>query len=365
MTSWSAITWQTARAAGLLSYTLLTATVAIGLVLGSRWQTKRWPRRVNNELHGYLSLVALVFIAIHVFAVAVDPFTHFGLTAVLVPFVSHYRPIWMGLGIVAVYLLLAVWVSTQLRKRIGHRLWRRIHLLAFVVYGAGTLHGLGAGSDTRTVWALAIYAGSVTIVGTLLTARLLVPTGQHARSRPPAAVLTGVALVALVAWTVTGPLNAHWGRHSRLTAGRTAASTAHVGTNAVPKLALASAVVAPPFTARFTGRLTVLPADRAGRVTVRIDGALSGGTQDHLEILLHGVPLEEGGVMMEQSRVRMGTRTALYQGRITALHDTQLVALIRSRGQRVQLGIDLQVTSDGRVVGTVRGTGSSPSGRAA
>ena len=61
----------------------------------------------------------------------------------------------MGLGIVALYLLLAVWVTTLLRKRIGHRLWRRVHGLAFAVYAAATVHGLGAGSDTRTFWGTA------------------------------------------------------------------------------------------------------------------------------------------------------------------------------------------------------------------
>ena len=127
-----------------------------------------------------MSLLALVFIAVHVMAVAVDPFTHFGLTAVLVPFASHYRPVWMGLGIVALYLLLAVWVSSRLRRRIGHRLWRQIHVLAFAVYGAATLHGLGTGSDTRTIWAGALYAASVALVGSLLAVRLLAPAGRNA-----------------------------------------------------------------------------------------------------------------------------------------------------------------------------------------
>ena len=152
MTTWSAITWQTARAAGLVAYALLTATVAIGLVLGNRWQSRRWPRLVTNELHGYLSLLALVFITIHVVAIAVDPFTHFGLAAVLMPFVSHYRPVWMGLGIIALYLLLAVWASTKLRTRIGHRLWRRIHLLAFAIYAAG--HAARSGRRERYAYGL-------------------------------------------------------------------------------------------------------------------------------------------------------------------------------------------------------------------
>ena len=363
MTNWNAITWETARAAGLASYALLTTTVAMGLVLGSRFQSKRWPRRVTNELHGYVSLLALVFIGVHVLAIAIDPFTHFGLAGVLIPFVSHYRPLWTALGIVTLYLLAAVWVTTALRTRIGHRLWRRIHLLAFVIYAAGTLHGLGSGSDTRTVWALALYTASVTIVGSLVAARLLVPAGREAR--PRAAAVAGLGLVAAVAWTITGPLDGHWGKHARGAVARTAVASPTAAAKALPRAAVVAAVVDPPFTARFAGRLTVEPVDRAGRVTVRIDGALTGATNDHLEILLHGIPLDDGGVVMEQSRVRMGARTALYNGRITALRGTRLVAMLRSRQQRLRLAVDLRFSSDGTVLGNVRGTGSNQPGRAA
>ena len=100
-------------------------------------------------------------------------------------------------------------------------------------------------------------------------------------------------------------------------------------------------------------------------MTVRIDGALTGATHDHLEILLHGVPLDDGGVAMEQSRVRMGARTALYNGKITALRGTRLVAVLRSPHQRLRLDVDLRFSSDGHVLGTVRGTGSNQPGRAA
>ena len=178
MSSWNAVTWDTARAGGLIAYVLLTASVAVGLVLRNRWQSSRWPRLVTNELHGYVSLLPLVFIASTSLAVAVDPFTHFGLPRCSSPFATHYRPVWMSLGIVSLYLLLAVWVSSRLRRRIGHRLWRQIHVLAFAVYGAATLHGLGTGSDTRTLWAAALYAGSV-------GARGHAARGQAARTGGP------------------------------------------------------------------------------------------------------------------------------------------------------------------------------------
>jgi hypothetical protein len=97
-----------------------------------------------------------------------------------------------------------------------------------------------------------------------------------------------------------------------------------------------------------------------GRLTVRIDGALSGGTRDHLEILIHGIPLQDGGVAMERSRVRMGAATPLYHGEVTALDGTRVVAALRSAHQRLRLGLTLRIGRDGSVVGSVRGTAPPP-----
>jgi len=361
VTSWSAVTWDTARAGGLIAYVLVTTAVAVGLVLRNRWQSTRWPRFVTNELHGYISLLALVFIAIHVAAVAIDPFTHFGLAAVLVPFASHYRPLWMSLGIVALYLLLAVWVTSRVRSRIGHGVWRRIHVLAFAVYAAATLHGLGTGSDTRTLWAAALYATSVALVGGLLAVRLLAPAGRDSRRRPLAAGVAAACVLAAAAWSLGGPFAPGWSAR----AGGTTARAAVVATaRPAPRVRAVAAtppqaVVHPPFTARYAGRVTVGQVNEQGRLTVRIDGALRGATNDHLEILIHGIPLENGGVAMEQSRVRMGTTTPLYRGEITSLEGTRLVAALRSPHQRLRVDLTLRISGDGSVSGSVHGIAAS------
>ena len=351
MTHWSTITWDTARAGGFAAYILLTLAVTAGLILRNRWQSDRWPRLITNELHGYLSLLGLVFIAVHVAALTVDPFTHFGLKAIVVPFASHYRPLWMGLGIVSLYLLLSVWLSTRLRRQIGHRLWRQIHLLALLVYAAATVHGLGAGSDTRTVWAMAIYALSVAVVGGLTARRLLVPPTRLDRARPVGALVTGLMVAGVAAWAFVGPLAAHWGV-------RTGVARAAVR-GRVPVVSARPAVlgtVRPPFVATFTGRATVSDPNDVGLVTVRIDGALRGGTTDHLEILVHGSPLDDGGVAMQASHVALGADTPLYTGRIVRLNGMQLVAAVSSSRDRLRLNISLRFGSDGSARGTVRAT---------
>lgn len=172
MTIWEAITWDTARAAGFTSYALLTLAVFVGLALSLHWQTNRWPRIINNELHNFLTLLALIFTGVHVLAVVVDPYTAFGLNEILIPLASHYRPLWMAFGIVALYLGLAIGLSTWLRPIIGYKWWRRLHVLTLVLYGLVTIHGIATGSDTRTWWAVGIYAASLIAVSIPLTERL-------------------------------------------------------------------------------------------------------------------------------------------------------------------------------------------------
>ena len=358
MTTWSAVTWDTARAGGFVAYMLLSLAVSVGLVLRNRWQTPKWPRLITNELHGYLSLLALVFIAVHVLAVLVDPFTHFGLAEVVVPLASHYRPLWMGLGIVSLYLLLAVWVSSRFRAHIGYETWRRIHVLAYVVYVAATIHGLGTGSDTRSFWAPILYAVSVVGVGALAARRLLVPAARGQRRRPALAGAGAVAVVIMAAWAVAGPLAPHWGARAGGIAGNRALASARVAGRLPAAIGLAGlGVVRTPFHANFNGTIDVQPIDPSGRVTIRVDGALHGGTRDHLEIYLQGVPLDDGGVAMERSRVRMGAQSALYHGSIVGLRGSQLVAALHSRKQDVRLAIDLDLSrSDGIVSGHVVGT---------
>jgi predicted ferric reductase len=183
MSIWQAVTWNVARSGGFTAYILLTLAVAVGLMLSAQVQSpSRWPRLINSELHNFLALLSAVFLVVHILAVWVDPFTHFGWSEILIPFVSYYRSSWMALGIVALYLGLAVGISTWLRPRIGYTWWRRLHVLTFGVYVLATLHGLGTGSDTQTWWGLGIYLVSIVLVGLLLCQRLLANANKRKRT---------------------------------------------------------------------------------------------------------------------------------------------------------------------------------------
>ncbi len=187
---WESVTWNVARAGGFTAYLLLTLAVSAGLALSTQLQSPaRWPRLVNNELHNFLTLLATVFLGLHILAVWFDPFTHFGLNELLIPLASHYRPLWMALGICALYLGCAIGISTLLRPLIGYRWWRRLHVLTLGLFALATLHAIGSGSDTQTWWALALYGGSLLVVGLLLCRRLFfAPRKQRpALARQPAA----------------------------------------------------------------------------------------------------------------------------------------------------------------------------------
>jgi hypothetical protein len=210
MSDWSAIAWDVARAGGFTAFLLLTLSVALGLALSLKLQTPRWPRLINNELHNFVTVITLVFIGVHVLAVWLDPFTQFGLDEILLPFTSHYRPIWMGLGIVAAYLAIAITLSVYIRPRIGYTWWRRLHYLTFAVYALTLVHGVASGSDTRTWWGIAIYSGSALLVTALLWRRLARPVAPGGRAHPALANFTLATAFILFIWALLGPLQSNW-----------------------------------------------------------------------------------------------------------------------------------------------------------
>ena len=202
------LTWDIARVGGLMAYLLTTASVLIGIGLSLKWRSPTWPRFVTNELHRFVTLVALVFVGVHTVAVFVDPFIGFTPLEVIVPLVSHYRPVWVALGIVAGYLAIAVYLSEKVRSRIGYEWWRRFHFLAFFVFVLATLHGLGTGSDTRAAWAVVMYATCGLAVIGALTLRLL-PTKGNA-GHPLVAAVMVLITVEVALWAAFGPLRPGW-----------------------------------------------------------------------------------------------------------------------------------------------------------
>lgn len=164
--------WYATRGAGLVSIVLFTAVVCLGILTVGRWGRPGWPRFLTAEFHRNLALLALAFLTIHILVAVFDPFTSLGLTAALIPFSSPYRQFWLGLGVVALYLIVAIVATSLLRTHLGHRTWRAIHWLSYAAWPIAVAHGLGTGSDTGALWAWLLNGACVVAVGGAIAWRI-------------------------------------------------------------------------------------------------------------------------------------------------------------------------------------------------
>lgn len=190
--------WYAARASGIAAYVVLSIVVSLGLTLGKKAQSARWPRFSVEEVHRFGGLLVGSLIGVHVLAIAVDSFLPFSLTQLLVPFTASYRPLWTGLGIAAAELLVALAITNHYRRRLPYRFWRRAHYLNFAVWGFASLHGLMGGTDRGAAWLAILYGLCVATVLMLLLWRFGGPAGRIAT----AGAVTVVALPLLI----VGPL---------------------------------------------------------------------------------------------------------------------------------------------------------------
>jgi len=159
--------WITSRAAGGAALLLASASVGLGLMMGSK--RKSAGKRDLRAVHEALSLTALAMVALHGLSLLGDAWLNSGLAGIAIPFVGHYRPLWTGLGIVAGYGLAALGISYYFRDRIGASRWRRAHRFTAIFWLLAIVHTIGAGSDAAQLWFL-IAGGALVIPAALLLA---------------------------------------------------------------------------------------------------------------------------------------------------------------------------------------------------
>jgi methionine sulfoxide reductase heme-binding subunit len=170
------IQWYVIRATGVVTLALLTVTVVLGLLNRSRATSEQWPRFVIDRLHRNASLLAVVFLCVHIATSVTDKFVSVDVVDAVLPFHGTYRPLWVGLGAVAVDLLVAVIVTSLVRVRLGVKAWRSVHWLAYLAWPVAFAHGLGIGTDSGQVWMLGITAACTAAVLAALVFRLTAPT---------------------------------------------------------------------------------------------------------------------------------------------------------------------------------------------
>jgi sulfoxide reductase heme-binding subunit YedZ len=171
--------WLLARAGGLTAYVLLTLSVLAGLVLKSRPFSGLRAATVT-ETHRTLALTGLGALVLHGGALVLDSTVKVSLVALVVPGLVAYRPLPVALGVVAAWLLVTITASFWLRKRIGARVWRRLHWLTYALFALATVHGVTAGTDTTQPWVHGLYLGAVGAVAGATVWRALVPPARRA-----------------------------------------------------------------------------------------------------------------------------------------------------------------------------------------
>lgn len=209
------VDWYLTRSSGAVALLLLTLALALGVADVQRWSSPRWPRFVVDTLHRNASLLALAFLALHVLTAVLDSFAPISLLAAFIPFVSSYRPFWLGLGAVALDLMLAVIITSLLRQRIGQRTWRITHWFVYACWPIAMLHSLGTGSDVKSKWLLALSIGCLAVVVAAVVARTLGGwAGASVRIRSVALGGTAAFALGLLLWLPGGPLGSEWARRS-------------------------------------------------------------------------------------------------------------------------------------------------------
>ena len=355
--------WYLARGTGAVALVLLTASVVIGIVGSVRFVAARWPRFAIDAVHRDVSLLVLVVLAIHILTSVLDGFAPITLLDGVIPFNTPYRPLWMGVGTLSFDLLVAIVVTSIVRRRLGYRAWRAVHWLAYASWPVAVLHGLGTGSDVKQWWMLALTV--VCIVAVLVAVWIRIASiSDHAALRAPATALAVITPIGLVIFTLAGPLQRGWARR----AGTPASLLGHAPAGASARAAASasssgggsgggSGALSGPFTANVAG--TVRESAAPGGAVVDISLRTSGRVRGRLRIRIVGEPIGGGGLQMTGSQVDLAAAgvPSVYQGSINSLQGTELRARVAdSQGSAVDLHVVLQIDAQSnQVTGTLSG----------
>jgi DMSO/TMAO reductase YedYZ heme-binding membrane subunit len=262
--------WYLTRSTGAVALVLLTVAVALGIADVRRISSTHWPRFVVDALHSNASLLAVVFVVLHILTSVLDGFAPISLSAALIPFISEYRPFWLGLGTVAFDILIALVLTSMMRGRISQRTWRAVHWLAFACWPIALLHGFGTGSDARSSWYFLLSILCALVVAAAVLARTLPGWRTNPRVRTGALAGVGAFTIFLAVWLPSGPLASDWAR-------RAGTPASLLGHSAHPAHAARAQAVTPEVAAGEASRRAAAgaesaPADETGLPADRADG---------------------------------------------------------------------------------------------
>jgi len=175
--------WAVGRGTGITALAFLTISVALGIATRSGRPLQALPRFAVADVHRFAALAGTLLVALHMTLLFLDPYAQLRLVDFVVPFLGAYRPLWQGLGTLAVDLLAVVVVTSLLRHHIGVRAFRAVHWLTYVLWPIALAHALGNGTDAHRAWFLG-FAGCCTLaVAAALVWRLRSNFAEYADAR--------------------------------------------------------------------------------------------------------------------------------------------------------------------------------------
>lgn len=186
----SQVMWYAARASGIVAWAVAAASVIWGLALSSRALGPRPRPAWLFDLHRFLGGIALVFTGVHVVSILLDTYVHFGIVNVLVPLTGSWHPLAVAWGIVGMYALLAVELTSLARAHVPKRLWRRVHFASFALFVLTTIHALTAGTDRRSPPFVAAVVATCLVVVVLTGVRVARARTARRRLGNPVAART-------------------------------------------------------------------------------------------------------------------------------------------------------------------------------
>jgi len=354
--------WYLTRGTGAVALVLLSATVVLGILGQLRFSAApRWPRFAIETIHRDVSLLVVVLIVLHVLTSVLDGFAPIRLTDAVIPFAGTYRPLWLGLGALSFDLLLAIVVTSLVRRRLGYKRWRAIHWLAYASWPVAVFHGLGTGSDSKQVWMLALTVACVAAVAGAVLVRIS-RSDHEAPARGPAIALTLVVPLALAVFTVIGPMRQGWSRRAGTPASLGASfatASARVPARARPTQQGSNrTTLKTPFSAQITGTVTQTQEPDGAIIDLALN--LAGGAHGQLRVRLAGTPSGGGGISMTGSQVDLlaAGLPSVLDGKIISLQGQQFDAHVSgAQGHALDLHANLNIDSgSGAVTGTLSAT---------
>lgn len=176
------VLWVIGRSTGMVALLLLSASAAMGLALSMKASSPRFPRWLTTELHRYITVLGVVVTAVHLITLWLDSEAGISLLSLVIPFISDFSPLGIGLGVLAFEIILIVWFTTRIRDRMGYRTWQIIHRAASAGWALMIVHGLIVGTDTGRWWAVTAYTLCAALVVGLLVPRMIL--GRSASAAP-------------------------------------------------------------------------------------------------------------------------------------------------------------------------------------